>query len=841
MAASSDLFAKLKVVILQSDEVTKEHATEVQKSVEDHGGKAKIIPIEDRINFGDGITHVITTKHKFAQYAEAEEDRMLPVVTPNWVTMSLMRNKLLPHRPYTPDGETKFFSNLIVSCADIPDGDKEAIIGAVVTLGGTESNAVTKLTTHLCALTMDHPKVQSIIKKEMSKIKIVLPHWFDDCLKLGKRIDETPYLLPDPEIFHKNPEDDVEFPKTAHIEGATSPEPEFQEPPKGWRRATIFKNKKVMVSKDLEIHKRTRQIIDALINGGGGTITNSVKEADILVCRYRAGEDYVYASRAGKSVGNLSWLYHLITHNEWKSPLRKLLHYPIPKEPLPGFENLRITLSNYGGDARLYLENLVVASGGEYTKNMKADNTHLITARNNSEKCDAAREWQVEMVNHIWIEESYAKCEAQKLTDLRYTHFPPRTNLGEVIGHVSFDENVLAKVYFPGGPLVETKTPNPKKRSVMHDMDSNSEDNVMNDFTDTEKPLKTKSTKSIKIVTKPKSRLSPGPLSTPASVRRISAGLENGTPSSTRSAKAAAISNLQALAPDLALYEKEKKRKGLIWGGERAANRLDKERSLERESSPAVSNDDDADEHPKPKRAKRATFPPAEIRLLITKYEEWLDAPTKEEAEKKKLRELGVLVVQDPAKCTHLAAPAMVRTKKFLCALATGPTIVNSEFIGYCIKQREVPDAKKFPLKDTAAERKWNLKLKDVLVRAKANKRSLLRNAPVYCTPELPMNDTYKEIVESNGGTFLVYRARGGATIKPTRPEEDDGPAEPVYLLSGTRPEERKMWPKFVEMAKAGNMLPRIVKADWLLDTAMSQQHLQWNDKYLSTTGAEYA
>jgi len=137
----------------------------------------------------------------------------------------------------------------------------------------------------------------------------------------------------------------------------------------------------------------------------------------------------------------------------------------------------------------------------------------------------------------------------------------------------------------------------------------------------------------------------------------------------------------------------------------------------------------------------------------------------------------------------------MVRTKKFLCALATGPTIVSTEYINHCIRHGEIPDSKDYPLKDDANEKKFKLKLKEVLVRAKANKRSLLRRVPVYCTAELPMEDTYKDIVESNGGTFLIYRARGGATIKPTAPEEDDGPAEPVYLLSGTRPEEKKLWP----------------------------------------------
>jgi hypothetical protein len=190
--------------------------------------------------------------------------------------------------------------------------------------------------------------------------------------------------------------------------------------------------------------------------------------------------------------------------------------------------------------------------------------------------------------------------------------------------------------------------------------------------------------------------------------------------------------------------------------------------------------------------------------------------------------------VQDPITCTHLAAPAMVRTQKFLCALANGPIIVSSDFIDTCVKKGDIPDVDKFLLKDHENEKKFSLKLKDVVARAKANKRNLLRRVPIYCTQEIPNGpDTYKSIVEANGGTFAIYRGR--PMIKKISAEEDTGPAEPVYLVTGQRPDEKKLWPKFIEMAEAGNMIPRIVHTEWLLDVAMSQQQ-KWNKNYLATS-----
>ncbi len=195
------------------------------------------------------------------------------------------------------------------------------------------------------------------------------------------------------------------------------------------------------------------------------------------------------------------------------------------------------------------------------------------------------------------------------------------------------------------------------------------------------------------------------------------------------------------------------------------------------------------------------------------------------------MRELGILVTQDPLTCTHLAAPNLVRTKKFLCALASGPTVISTDFIDTCVKKGELPKTDNFLLKDNAKEKEFKLKLKDVVARAKANKRSLLRRVPIYCTREIPNgSDTYKAIVEANGGTFAIYSGR--PTIKKVNPEDDEGPAEPVYLISGLRPDEKKLWPKFAEMATEGNMIPRIVDTEWLLDVALSQQQ-KWSESYL--------
>lgn len=199
----------------------------------------------------------------------------------------------------------------------------------------------------------------------------------------------------------------------------------------------------------------------------------------------------------------------------------------------------------------------------------------------------------------------------------------------------------------------------------------------------------------------------------------------------------------------------------------------------------------------------------------------------------KKLREFGINIESNVLKCTHLAAPAMVRTQKFLCALASAPVVLSTDFIEACTtaSKKDKPDPEMFLLNDKASEKKYSCKLKDVLARAQANKRKLLHGVLVYCTNDVPNGpETYKGIVEANGGFFALFT--GKPVIKKTSPEQDIGPAEPVYLISGTKSSEKNLWPKFTTNAKEGNMIPRIVTTEWLLDVALSQQN-KWSNGFL--------
>lgn len=471
---------------------------------------------------------------------------------------------------------------------------------------------------------------------------------FDDCLKLGKRIDEAPYCLPDPEILRSRPGERIPVSDTTNLRGATSAKPGRLPIPSDsadskTRQLTVFDKKQVMLHDDLEIGSHLRGTIEEIIKRSGGSVTGDVRKANIFICQYRESLEYRIASRAGSDVGNMPWLYHMITNDTWTSPLRRLLHYPISRQGLPGFKDFRISLSNYNGEARIYLENLAKAAGGEFTKTMKDDNTHLITAHLASEKCDAAKEWNINVINHLWLEESYAKWKIQTLATTRYITFPDRTNLSEIVGQTPIDKQAIEHFFFPKGSEIDPNFENGKSNDVTPAKegpeDAGSAKKKANGAVD-DRTLSIRTDKSELATPKPanakKQHVEGTEFKTPIRSRLTEAGIDSETPSTrgSRSAKEKAVAQLHSLAPDIALFEKESRRRGgVIFGGRKSSADLVSNGNRKRSMSNEASDYEAVGESRGAKKPKK-TKEPASIRLILSGYTPWVGEAKKEGEER---------------------------------------------------------------------------------------------------------------------------------------------------------------------------------------------------------------
>jgi hypothetical protein len=139
-----------------------------------HGGEVvtdsyegENLPLED-------LTHIICISCDFPSY-DAASDALIPVIKPQWVDASLAKAKLANPRQYSSDPRL-FMSNIVICCADLPEGDKDAIIGGVLAMGGLHSAKVSSMVTHIVALTMESEVCRNVAMRKLN-MKIVLPHW----------------------------------------------------------------------------------------------------------------------------------------------------------------------------------------------------------------------------------------------------------------------------------------------------------------------------------------------------------------------------------------------------------------------------------------------------------------------------------------------------------------------------------------------------------------------------------------------------------------------------------------------------------------------------------------
>ncbi len=167
---------------------------------------------------------------------------------------------------------------------------------------------------------------------------------------------------------------------------------------------------------------------------------------------------------------------------------------------------------------------------------------------------------------------------------------------------------------------------------------------------------------------------------------------------------------------------------------------------------------------------------------------------------------------------------------KFVTALAYAPIVISTDYIDACLEANELLDPMEFRLQDKENEQKLGVSLKLSRERAQKNHGQLLQGRIIYCLENIRGGvDTFKTIVEANGGECRTWRGRKGTTVPSGRADSeastDIDANNEVYLLSNDddRKENKSLWTRFKEMAEGSRKVPRIVTADWILETAMSQ------------------
>ncbi|KAF8647813.1 hypothetical protein AX16_006533 [Volvariella volvacea WC 439] len=408
------------------------------------------------------LTHIITNSHRFEGWQDVSPTTL--VVTDKWIERSVLVGRLMPAEHYSPN-PAMIFSGVVACATELPVPDLEVLSAGITALGGQWRTGLTKDVTHLFAIGNTSTKYATALHfKEYTSIKVLLPHWFDDAVRLGMgNLDTKPYEWPEPpllrqlqlrssqegndpqtKMFQKLDAQKKSLFRTALISGAVggSEDEEEMEVPDLMIK-DVWQGRKVLLSLSLGLREQMRQAVGVGISRTKGVpLTPHTKEeelemideCDVLVVRYRAGKAYVRAVRQAKTIGTLAWLFHVQGTGVLTRPMDQLLHYPIPKRPIDGFIDHEITLTNYTGEAREYLKKLITTMGATFTPSMSGRNTVLVAAYISGTKTTKAAAWSIPIVNHTWLEDCFVKWRNLTVALEKYIVFPPGIDFSVGLG-----------------------------------------------------------------------------------------------------------------------------------------------------------------------------------------------------------------------------------------------------------------------------------------------------------------------------------------------------------------------------------------------------------------------
>ncbi|OLL24568.1 BRCT-containing protein 1 [Neolecta irregularis DAH-3] len=778
------LFSGIQYSMLDIDQSLSE---EIKQLLEENDAKEIPIVPENRVNL-DQCTHIISSHVDFLDFEEAV-GRSIFVVTPEWVKISSKKKTIQAATMYSADPKM-IFSGLTVSCSEIPPGDRDAIYGGICALGGQFCDNLTRSVTYIFALNDKSEKCQQAMSRANLNIKIVLPHWFDMCLKLRRRIDPTPYLFPDPPIFNVMENSDKGKAPLSGGEKYTHPIDTEKPPPKPIQLS--FEGKKFFFGGDLKLGNRVIDTLKAVIMNVGGWTVERLEDATIYIGAYRKGEEY--ASRKNLVVGNLTWLYWMCANDKWTSPLKYLLHYPLVQGGIPGMQDFVITVTNYTGEARTYLEKLIQACGARYTRNMKPENTHLIAANETGEKYKVAKDWNINIVNHMWLEESYATWSVRALTDTQFTTFPQQSNLMQIINSTGIDPECLVQFYEEeeetgeetegqeeGDKIQGSTAPNGSANGSANDSANGS----ANTCTKSNNP-----TSAVQSIKKKQPRLST-PISDPQD-EKLSTG--------KRKAASAAQTRLsETIMPDMNAFEKERKRKTMADPPETLKRKPIKKR-----------NHEDGGTNKKAKLTLEFNGKGDGIRLMHTGFQDTTGKSIRV------LESMGVEIVDEPDECTHLAAPGVLRTEKFLRTFPFVDVLVSTRWIEACVSSKAIIDPIKYPLEDSEGEAKYQCNLEESRSRADKNGATLFKDYTIVATNSIKGGVApLCGIVNANGGKAISVaslKGKGG----------NFGKTQPVLITTSN--EEQKYKDKFLKAAHKEGKTGAVYGSEWILRSVLRQE-----------------
>lgn len=343
------------------------------------------------------FTHIVAQNIEFPKFGLITTKLLIPIVTTEWIDALVKQMGIVPVRAFTPDPRL-IFKKATVSCGSTCD-DQDIVKTAVRIFGGAFTNELRKTLTHFVTDDPNHKNVKLIeeynkVNRQGLNVHIVRMSWLFDSILKGECLDENAYR--------------VDSASTSNF-GI----PKFME------------NMKISYSNKLNVSQEMKKLLNKF-----KTKKNTARK----VC-FETFLDPMIASDV--ETRSFDYFFTLLLHQTDKLNFDSLLFYPVREIPAVGMHRLIVATTNYTGDSRLYIEELIQRMGGFFTKTLKPSNTHVVSAKDIGKKMEYAKKWNVNIVNHSWVEDCFINWKL--VSDDNYHNFFRSADSVRLINEVKFN------------------------------------------------------------------------------------------------------------------------------------------------------------------------------------------------------------------------------------------------------------------------------------------------------------------------------------------------------------------------------------------------------------------
>ncbi|EST04470.1 BRCT domain protein [Kalmanozyma brasiliensis GHG001] len=423
----------------------------------------------------DTVTHVLANSIDFPEYQHCIEPTLLEqgpaasqrplVVTPQWVRRSAQLAIRLKEDRFSCRSDM-IFSGLCVAASksELSKADRELISSIVAAYGGLwREDHFFDVNVFLTTNTSS-TKLQKIINAPGKQTICVAPQWISDSWRLQKLLPLDSYqFLPGqttpPPCFAgrtasgsplSSPRKDrVAMSLVGENSRSMSSSKAGEE-----REKSVFRGKSVLLARDVcRASEQQLRSLEHFVRLSGGTlrrapnelngIAQAVRNSDFVVCRYREVQEFREAIRQGKQVGNLTWLIWVVSNDVLSDPREEPLHFPVPRQGIAEFKDASITISGYRGTTRQYLTKMIKLMGATFSGALSSKTSLCVAANLVSEKTTKAKEWDVPIVNHKYIVDSFLAWAPVERARLKYIDFPEDVDYNTDVGDTRVTDESL--------------------------------------------------------------------------------------------------------------------------------------------------------------------------------------------------------------------------------------------------------------------------------------------------------------------------------------------------------------------------------------------------------------